>query len=109
MTPWRCVSVGLMEYRRGRYPAAIAKLERCLAFGPGNPARTATALVVLAMSRQQTGETKLAALHLAEAREAIETKFASQVEMGDGGGGYWFDWLLARVLMQEAVQLIQGR
>jgi tetratricopeptide (TPR) repeat protein len=108
MTPWRCVSVGLMEYRRGRFPEAMTQFERCLSFGTGNPARTATAQVLLAMSHQRLGEVKLALLRLAEAREAIEKKFSGPLDGGNGTEGYWFDWLLARVLLSEANPLIEG-
>jgi serine/threonine protein kinase len=108
MIPWRCVSVALMEYRREAYMEAIAHLERCLGFGDSNPARTATAQVILAMAHQQRGESKLARLELIEARGAIEKKFAGVLEAGNGGEGYWFDWLLARVLLREATLLIEG-
>ncbi len=108
MMPWRCVSVGLMEYRRGRFPEALAQSERCLSFGTGNPARTATAQLLLAMAHHQLGEVKLALLRLAEAREAIEKRFSGQLEAGNGTEGYWFDWLLARVLLSEANPLIEG-
>ena len=109
MMPWRCVSVGLMEYRLGRFPEAIAKFERCLAYGTSNPARTATAQTLLAMAQHQTGQGKMAWLKLAEAREAIQKKFSGNLEMGNGGEGYWFDWLLARVLSNEAAQIIEDR
>ena len=109
MMPWRCVSVGLMEYRLGRYPEAIAKFERCLAYGTSNPARTATAQTLIAMAQHQSGQSKMAWLKLAEAREAIQKKFSGNLEMGNGGEGYWFDWLLARVLSYEAEQLIEDR
>ncbi len=108
MIPWRCVSVGLMEYRRGRLPEAVAQLERCLSFGTANPARTATAQVLMAMTHQQSSESKLARLELAEARGVIEQRFSGNLDMGNGNEGYWFDWLLARVLLREAALLIEG-
>ena len=111
MIPWRCVSVGLMEYRRGRFPEATAQLEYCLSFGTAdnaNAARSATAQVLLAMSHHQLGEVKLALLRLTEAREAIEKKFSGNLDPGNGTEGYWFDWLLARVFLREATLLIEG-
>lgn len=107
MTPWRCLSVALMEYRRQQYDEAIAHLERCLAYGDANPARSATAQVLMAMAHQQRGERKLAGLERAEAREAIEKKFTGKLDAGNGGEGYWFDWLLARVLLGEANVLFE--
>jgi hypothetical protein len=108
MVPWRCVSVGLMEYRRGRMPEAIANCERCLSAGNSNPARAATAQVILAMAHQQAGDSKLARMELAEVRGVIERKFAQSLEMGNGNEGYWFDWLLARILLREATGSIEG-
>jgi hypothetical protein len=108
MIPWRCVSGGLMEYRRGNFAAAAAWCQRCLSLGPGNAARTATAQVVLAMAQQQLSEMKSARLQLAEAREAIDDRFNREIKAGDGVEGYWFDWLLARNLLREATPLIEG-
>ena len=108
MTPWRCVSVGLMEYRRGRAPEAITYCERCLSFGTSNPARTATAQAILAMAHQLAGDSKLARMELAEVRSVIDKKFAQNLEMGNGSEGYWFDWLLARILVREATGSIEG-
>ncbi len=111
MIPWRCVSVGLMEYRRGRFSEATAQLEYCLSFDPAgnaNAARSATAQVLLAMSHHQLGEMKLALLRLTEAREAIENKFSGPLDPGNGTAGYWFDWLLARVFLREATLMIEG-
>jgi serine/threonine protein kinase len=108
MIPWRCVSVGLMEYRRGRPQEAIAYCERCLAMDASNPARSATAQVILAMAHHQAGDGKLARLELAEIRGVIENKFTTSLEMGNGTEGYWFDWLLARILLREAVGLMEA-
>jgi len=61
------------------------------------------------MAHHQCGQSKMAWLKLTEAREAIQKKFSGNLEMGNGGEGYWFDWLLARVLSSEAAQLIEDR
>ena len=108
MIPWRCVSVGLMEYRRGRSQEAIAYCERCLTLDTSNPARSATAQVIMAMAHHQAGDSKLARLELAEIRGVIDKKFAASLDMGNGTEGYWFDWLLARILLREAVGLIEA-
>ena len=108
MIPWRCVSVALMEYRRGQFVSAVTYSQRCLAFTPQNPARTASAQLILAMAQQQLGEVKSARLQLIEAREAIDGRFNKGIESGNGNEGYWFDWLLARILLREATPLIEG-
>ena len=105
MTPWRCVSLALMEYRRGHSSEAIDWSRRCLAFGNGSPARTATIQAILAMSCYQLGQPAEARSELAQSRELIQNKFITGLDEGDGNG-YWFDWLLGRLLLQEATYLI---
>ena len=49
-----------------------------------------------------------ARMELAEVRSVIDKKFAQNLEMGNGSEGYWFDWLLARILVREATGSIEG-
>jgi serine/threonine protein kinase len=102
MIPWRCISVGLMELRLGRPKEAIAYSERCLAHRPINPARSATAQVILAMAQRKAGNRTIADQELAKVRTVIEDRFARGLGVGGGNDGYWFDWLLARILLREA-------
>jgi hypothetical protein len=102
MIPWRCISVGLMELRLGRSKEAIAYSERSLAHRPINPARSATAQVILAMAHRQAGNRTRADEELAKIQTVIEEKFTKGLELGGGNDGYWFDWLLARILLREA-------
>jgi hypothetical protein len=103
MIPWRCISVGLMELRLGRPQEAIAYSERSLAHRPINPARSATAHVILAMAQRQAGNRTRADEELAKIQTEIEGKFTQGLELGGGNDGYWFDWLLARILLREAL------
>jgi serine/threonine protein kinase len=106
MTPWRCVSLALMEYRRGHSPEAIDWCKRCLAYGNGSPARTATIHAIHAMSHYQLGQLDEARSELAQSREMIDNKFKAGLDEGDGNG-YWFDWLLGEILMHEASSMIE--
>ena len=106
MTPWRCVSLALMEYRRGHSSEAVDWCKRCLIYGSSNPARIATARAILAMSHYQLGQLNEARSELAQSREMIENKFKTGLDQGDGNG-YWFDWLLGKILLQEASSLIE--
>jgi serine/threonine protein kinase len=106
MTPWRCVSLALMEYRRGHSSEAIGWCKRCLAFGDDNPARTATASAILAMADYQLGHMDEARSELAHSSKIIDNKFKTGLD-GGNGNGYWFDWLLGKILLQEAGSLIQ--
>ncbi len=106
MTPWGSVSLALMEYRQGHSPEAIDWCKRCLAFGNDNPARIATISAVLAMAHYQLGHLDEARFELAQSREIIENKFKTGLDQGDGNG-YWFDWLLGKILLHEASSLIE--
>jgi eukaryotic-like serine/threonine-protein kinase len=102
MIPWRCISVGLMELRQGRPLEAIAYSDRSLAHPSENPARNATAHVIRAMAQHLAGNRAAAEQELGDIRPVIERHTAKQLRPGDGGRGYWFDWVLAQVLLREA-------
>ena len=107
LAAWRCVSLALMEYRRGRYPQAADWCRRCLAYTERNPARTATAQVILAMACFQLHQDDEARSLLAQSGQAIDDKFQSGLQMGSTPNGFWSDWLFARILLREARNLIE--
>ena len=107
MMPWRCVSLALMEYRRGNYSGAIDWGGRCLTYGTDCPSRVATVHAILAMSYHQLGRTGNARSELAQSRELIDNKFKTGLDVGDGARGYWFDWVLGRILEREAIADIE--
>jgi len=103
MFPWRCVSLALMEYRRGNFHAAIDWCNRCLAYGDDSPPRTATIHAILALACHGLGQTENARSELAQSRELIDNKFSAGLNLGDGSQGYWFDWVLGQILEREAI------
>jgi serine/threonine protein kinase len=107
MFPWRCLSLALMEYRRGNFPGAINWGNRCLAYGNDSPSRLATIYAIMAMSDWQLGHTENAHSELAQSRELIDQKFKGGLDLGNGGEGYWFDWVLGQILEQEAIRNIE--
>jgi hypothetical protein len=38
----------------------------------------------------------------------IEGKFKNGLDRGTGVQGFWFDWIFARILLGEAMVLIEG-
>jgi eukaryotic-like serine/threonine-protein kinase len=100
---WRSVSLALWEYRRGNYESAIQWARRCLAYPEHNAPRSATARVILALALQRTGAVEAAARELQQSAEAIETRLnAGRVDRGSPVHGFWFDWLFAGILLEEA-------
>jgi eukaryotic-like serine/threonine-protein kinase len=102
---WRCDSLALWNYRRGRYSEAVGWCERCLSYGNDNPARVATADAILAMSYYRLGQPKNASTALTFSRNLFHTNMENGLTLGNGGRGYWFDWMLARILANEAAAL----
>jgi tRNA A-37 threonylcarbamoyl transferase component Bud32/tetratricopeptide (TPR) repeat protein len=109
LAAWRSVSLALLEYRRGDYTKAAAWCQQCLNYPEYIAPRTATARIILAMSDQKLGHTDQARSELGQAREIIENKLKNQLDRGTPTQGFWFDWTFARVLLDEATALIEGK
>jgi hypothetical protein len=104
---WRCVSLALMDYRRGHYADSVNWCKRCLGYGDDKQlARVATIHAIYAMSYYQLGQPENARAELAQSREIIESKFSDGADVGNGGHGFWFDWELGRVLEREAILVV---
>jgi tetratricopeptide (TPR) repeat protein len=102
---WGCVSLSLIEYRRGNYVKAADWCRRCQAYSQDNLPRTATAEAIMAMCDFQLGQRSEAAAKLAEGRAIIENRFKNGLERGDGEQGFWFDWVFGRIILDEAEKL----
>jgi serine/threonine protein kinase len=105
---WAAIPSGLWRYRSGDFVGAIA----CTSSAANPPTRTLTALIptaqlIHAMATFRSGDETDARRQLELARRAIPADFTLPV-LGDGSQGYWYDWLFARVLLKEAVDLIGG-
>jgi hypothetical protein len=105
---WRSLSLALMEYRRGNYSTAVEWAHRCLGYPEYNAPRAATAHVILAMASHQLGQGEDSKSELVRARQAIENKFRAGLERGTGVQGFWFDWVFGRILLREAMSLINA-
>ncbi len=103
---WTFVPLGLWQYRCGNYDAAIQWCQRALAQGNKFPCSDATIHVILAMAYYQSGQTSEACSELALGRQLIDDKFKTGLDHGRPGSGFWYDWVYARHLSQEAAALI---
>jgi len=98
--------LALLEYRQGEAARAAEWCRRLLTYPECDTMHAAVARVILALACQQLNLTDEARQQLAQAREAIERRFASGLETGNKVDGFWFDWVFARELLQEADALI---
>jgi len=69
-----------------------------------NAPRAATAHVELALALYQNGQRDEALSELRQGRQSIQDTFSKDLEAGSGTQGFWFDWVFARILLQEARQ-----
>jgi hypothetical protein len=69
-------------------------------------ARVAAARTVLAMALYRLGESQAANSELGQARTSIEAKFKAPLDAGNAGAGFWFDWMLGRILLREATEIM---
>ncbi|MEO5714976.1 MAG: serine/threonine-protein kinase [Luteolibacter sp.] len=103
---WRMTSVALGEYRRGRFARAEFWARKCLASSTSNESRVATARIILALSLYQEGHTVEARTELDPASKMVRSKFHNDERLEENAGGWWPDWLIARILLREAEALL---
>lgn len=110
MIAWRCLSLGLFEYRRDNYENAISWCLQEVEWKPDqNHARIAAIEAIMAMSYHQLGDNDQAFAELAKSRQAIEDRSKIPfVANDDGRGGLWFDWFFAIILEREAAACVKG-
>ena len=100
------LTLALLDYRHGDFAQSATWCQRLLAYPECNPVQTATTHVILALASWHLNETAEAEAQLAQSRDSIKNRFASGLQDGDQTDGYWYDWIIARVLLQEADALI---
>ncbi len=106
LAAWRSFSLGLMAYRTGDYTSAENWCEKSIRYQNGNAARAANLQLLEAMANYHLGKNELASNQLAQASERIDGQFRTGLQVGEGGNGFWFDWLFARILRGEANNLM---
>jgi len=101
---WRCLSLALLEYRSSNWMDAVIWSRRCLHYGQPLP-RSAASQAILAMALARSGQLEQARSELAHARALVTTRFSSEL-LPFEGNSYWFDWVLARILLREAETVV---
>jgi hypothetical protein len=94
---WNLMLLGLLEYRRGHYPAALDLAQRSLDTSAYIALPTATDRVIRAMSFYKMGNEAAARAELGRARSLVQ----SGLNIGFDKW-YWREWLFVRLLLQEA-------
>jgi eukaryotic-like serine/threonine-protein kinase len=97
----------LLEYRLGHYAKSEEWCRQCLGYPEYNASRTAAARVILALDSQRLRQPDKARVELALATDSINRKFADGLNPGTSSQGFWFDWIFARLLRDEAAAQIR--
>lgn len=101
MVAWRHLSLILFHYREGNLENARGWANRCLTLAEVNPARNASARIILAMIEAGSGRPDNARRHIDVAGPRVK-ELSGRLGFGRNGQGYWFDWVNAGGLLEEA-------
>jgi tetratricopeptide (TPR) repeat protein len=102
---WDSLSLGLLEYRRRNYAQATKWCLQCLAYPLSIPHRNATAQVILAMCYGRTNQKSKALSAWSTGLQLIQDRFQRGLVEGNNAEGFWFDWIIARILSRECQEL----
>jgi len=103
---WDSLSIALLEYRRGNYEKATNWCFHSLAYRLSLPHRNAMAQVILAMCYSQTNQKSKALSAWSTGSQLIHDSFQRGLLQGNNAEGFWFDWIIARILSRECRELL---
>jgi serine/threonine protein kinase len=106
LAAWRAWALHLLNFRRGDDAGSILWARKVAEIPDNNLSRDAMLHAVLAMAHHRLGQKESAASELKSAQDLISRAFtpnlAPVAEPMGHGQGYWWDWLIARILLREA-------
>jgi hypothetical protein len=106
VSEWALMPIALWKYRVGDYDAAIQWSQRILEQKSRYPACDADMHLILAMADYKRDHNSEALAELAQGGQSVEIRFRAGLDRGKAEASYWFDWVYARHLLQEASALI---
>ena len=82
-------------------------MERSLAAGEDPLSRSAGVRLIRTMSLYHLQEKNEARAELERARNVIRPRLVDPLTASDPGGGFWFDWVISEILLDEAASVIE--
>lgn len=104
---WHAMSIALFEYRSGNYSNSIQWCRSCLDTPDHNAPREVTAMALLALNFHKTASEGEALSMLDEARRLLERDRLPAHDRGTPVHGFWFDWVFAGIILDEALAEIR--
>jgi hypothetical protein len=99
---WASLPVALWRYRQGDIPGARQAATLGYNESLHSSALTASKRALLALCALSEGLRDTAVPLLATARADITAKFTRGLAEGSSSDGYWYDWVFAKLLLDEA-------
>ena len=113
LAAWRACTLSLLEYRRKNFGQSLVWGEMALNYRDPNLSLTSIIHPILAMAHHGAGHADAARMELEKSQELIQFAFTPELapayEPAGHGQGYWWDWVLARILYREASNLITAQ
>ena len=103
---WATIPMSFWKYRCGDYEQAAVWCQRELDSKDHIPVLDATIRIIYAMTCWQRRDVAEARSQLATGRKVIEETFKAGLPRGNGSDGFWYDWVFAQVVRQEAEGLM---
>jgi hypothetical protein len=107
LAAWSHFALALADFRNGRDASASTWATLCIASPQKNPARAASARIILAMIEQRAGRGPNAAAFLKMDSEMVDERTGAVLAPGGNNDGFWFDWVNAQILLREARGMIE--
>ena len=106
---WRTLALALLQYRQGNFTAVVDWLEECSSYPGQAPSCVATTHILRGMALIRLGKTQAAEAELDLGRKPVENLFARKLELNDSKSGLLAGWLMARILLHEADELLPAQ
>ena len=106
LAAWRAWALHLLKFRCGDDVGAVQWARKVAEIPDTNLSREAMIHAVLAMAHHRLGQQEAASAELKSARDLVSKAFTPNLApVGEPMGerqGWWWDWLIARILLLEA-------
>jgi tetratricopeptide (TPR) repeat protein len=107
-TAWCAYALALMAYRSGDYVAATNWCDNVSHYDRYFPIRDVCVDLVRVMSLAKLGDPANAQATLGSVRTKIDLETSEFIPQQKTWHGYWFDWVIVRILLREANTLVEN-